>query len=85
MIGAEHGIGAFVLAAGNVLQTDQLFAGVLELGAMGLVISQTIGAAREHGRFLRRNAREKSRLYVCFAGSFADDRSYHAQRVRNAR
>ena len=30
MIGAQHGIGAFVLAAGNLMQTDQLLAGVVD-------------------------------------------------------
>ncbi len=38
MIGAEHGIGAFILQAGNLMQTDQLLAGVVILSVLGLVI-----------------------------------------------
>lgn len=38
MIGAEYGIGAFVLTAGNLMLTDQLLAGVLILSLMGLAI-----------------------------------------------
>jgi NitT/TauT family transport system permease protein len=39
MIGAQTGIGAFVLAAGNLMQTDQLVAGVVMLSVLGLAIS----------------------------------------------
>lgn len=39
MIGAQFGIGAFVLAAGNLMQTDQLVAGVVLLSLLGLAIS----------------------------------------------
>jgi NitT/TauT family transport system permease protein len=38
MIGAEYGIGAFVLTAGNLMLTDALLAGVLVLSLMGLAI-----------------------------------------------
>jgi taurine transport system permease protein len=38
MIGAEHGIGAFILQAGNLMLTDQLLAGVAMLSALGLAI-----------------------------------------------
>lgn len=38
MIGAEYGIGAFVLTAGNLMQTDRLLAGVLVLSLLGLAI-----------------------------------------------
>jgi ABC-type nitrate/sulfonate/bicarbonate transport system permease component len=38
MIGAQDGIGAFVLAAGNLMQTDRLMAGVVVLAALGLAI-----------------------------------------------
>jgi NitT/TauT family transport system permease protein len=38
MIGAERGIGAFILTAGNLMQTDQLLAGVTVLSAMGLIV-----------------------------------------------
>ena len=39
MIGAQWGIGAFVLQAGNMMQTDQLLAGVAVLSVLGLLIS----------------------------------------------
>jgi ABC-type nitrate/sulfonate/bicarbonate transport system permease component len=42
MIGAEYGIGAFVLQAGNLMQTDQLLAGVVILSLFGLVIGWLI-------------------------------------------
>jgi NitT/TauT family transport system permease protein len=42
MIGAEYGIGAFVLQAGNLMQTDQLLAGVLILSLFGLAIGKLI-------------------------------------------
>jgi NitT/TauT family transport system permease protein len=38
MIGAQYGIGAFVLQAGNLMQTDQLLAGVVILSLFGLAI-----------------------------------------------
>jgi ABC-type nitrate/sulfonate/bicarbonate transport system permease component len=43
MIGAEFGIGAFVLQAGNLMQTDQLLAGVLILSLFGLAVGKLIG------------------------------------------
>jgi ABC-type nitrate/sulfonate/bicarbonate transport system permease component len=43
MIGAEHGIGAFVLAAGNLYDTDNLLAGIVVLSILGLVVSWIIG------------------------------------------
>ena len=45
MIGAESGIGAFVLQAGNLMQTDQLMAGVAVLSGLGLVIGTTLSWA----------------------------------------
>ena len=42
MIGAERGIGALILAAGHLLQTDRLLAGVLVLSLLGLLISGLI-------------------------------------------
>ncbi|MDB5559512.1 MAG: transporter permease [Enterovirga sp.] len=42
MIGAERGIGAFVLQAGNLMQTDQLMAGVTVLSALGLTIGTVL-------------------------------------------
>ena len=43
MIGAEDGIGALVLAAGNLYQTDRLLAGVVVLSGLGLCVSGLIG------------------------------------------
>jgi len=44
MIGAQWGIGALVLAAGSLMQTDVLLAGVVVLSLIGLTISTAIGA-----------------------------------------
>ncbi len=44
MVGAEKGVGAFVLQAGNLMQTDQLVAGVVVLSLMGLAIARGIAA-----------------------------------------
>jgi ABC-type nitrate/sulfonate/bicarbonate transport system permease component len=43
MIGADYGIGAFVLQAGNLMQTDQLLAGVVILSVFGLAVGKLIG------------------------------------------
>ncbi|WP_333825362.1 ABC transporter permease [Pinisolibacter sp.] len=51
MIGAEHGVGALVLSAGNLMQTDRLIAGVLILAGFGLVVASLIGVAER--RLLR--------------------------------
>jgi ABC-type nitrate/sulfonate/bicarbonate transport system permease component len=45
MIGAERGIGAFVLAAGNLYDTDNLLAGIVVLSLLGLAVSWLIGRA----------------------------------------
>jgi ABC-type nitrate/sulfonate/bicarbonate transport system permease component len=42
MIGADYGIGAFVLQAGNLMQTDQLLAGVVILSLFGLAAGKLI-------------------------------------------
>ena len=47
MIGAQQGIGAFVLTAGNLMQTDQLVAGVVMLSILGLLISWGLGATEK--------------------------------------
>ncbi len=44
MIGAENGIGAFVLSAGNLYDTDALLAGIVVLSVLGLVVAGLIGA-----------------------------------------
>jgi NitT/TauT family transport system permease protein len=43
MIGAEKGIGAFVLAAGNLYDTDNLLAGIVVLSVLGLIVAWVIG------------------------------------------
>jgi ABC-type nitrate/sulfonate/bicarbonate transport system permease component len=42
MIGAQFGIGALVLQAGNLMQTDQLLAGVVILSLFGLAVGRLI-------------------------------------------
>jgi ABC-type nitrate/sulfonate/bicarbonate transport system permease component len=44
MIGANRGIGALVLTAGNLMQTDQLVAGVAVLSVLGLTVAGILGA-----------------------------------------
>ena len=51
MIGAEHGVGAYILLAGNLMATDQLVAGVALLSVMGLTVSWLLGRAEK--RLLR--------------------------------
>jgi NitT/TauT family transport system permease protein len=51
MIGAEYGIGAFVLQAGNLMQTDQLLSGVVILSLFGLLVGWLI--SRLERRLLR--------------------------------
>ncbi|MEO8557629.1 MAG: ABC transporter permease [Rhodospirillales bacterium] len=43
MIAAQEGIGSFVLSAGNLMQTDQLLAGVVVLSVLGLLIAFLLG------------------------------------------
>ena len=43
MIGAQYGIGAYILLAGSLMATDQLIAGVAVLSGMGLIFSWVIG------------------------------------------
>jgi NitT/TauT family transport system permease protein len=51
MIGADKGIGAFVLSAGNLYDTDNLLAGIIVLSLIGLIVSWVIG--RLEKAFLR--------------------------------
>jgi len=48
MIGAEYGIGAYVLLAGNLMAMDQLVAGVAMLSCLGLSLSWVIGRAEKY-------------------------------------
>ena len=50
MIGAQYGIGAYILQAGSLFAIDQLIAGVTILAVLGLLISWAIGLAER--RFL---------------------------------
>lgn len=43
MIGANRGIGAMVLAAGNLMQSDRLLGGVVVLSLLGLAIAGLLG------------------------------------------
>jgi NitT/TauT family transport system permease protein len=44
MIGAQQGIGQFVLQAGNLMIPEDLLAGILVLSLLGLAIGALIGA-----------------------------------------
>ena len=48
MIGAEFGIGAYILLAGSLFATDQLIAGVAILSTMGLIFAWVIGLAEKY-------------------------------------
>ena len=39
MIGADRGLGAFLLTAGNLMQTDKLMAGIVVVATIGLCVS----------------------------------------------
>lgn len=43
MLGAEYGIGAYVLQAGSLYDLNRLFAGVVILSVMGVIVSAGIG------------------------------------------
>ena len=43
MIGAQRGIGAFVLQAGNLYDLDNLLGGIVMLSALGLTLSWVVG------------------------------------------
>ncbi len=44
MLGAEYGVGAYILEAGSLYDLERLFAGVTILSIMGVVLSTAIGA-----------------------------------------
>ena len=48
MIGAEFGIGAYILMAGALFSIDQLIAGVAILSVLGLTIGWLIGRAERY-------------------------------------
>lgn len=43
MLGAEYGIGAYILEAGSLYDLERLFAGVVMLSLLGVVLSTVIG------------------------------------------
>ncbi len=43
MLGAEHGIGAYILQAGSLYDLERLFAGVVILSLLGVAVSAGIG------------------------------------------
>lgn len=43
MLGAEYGIGAYILEAGSLYDLERLFAGVIILSVLGVLMSATIG------------------------------------------
>ncbi|AUQ59597.1 ABC transporter permease protein [Phaeobacter inhibens] len=43
MLGAEHGIGAYILEAGSLYDLERLFAGVAILSILGVLVSSLIG------------------------------------------
>ncbi|WP_435137543.1 ABC transporter permease [Pseudopelagicola sp. nBUS_19] len=45
MLGAEYGIGAYILEAGSLYDLERLFAGVVVLSLLGVLISAVIGIA----------------------------------------
>lgn len=51
MLGAEHGIGAYILQAGSLYDLERLFAGVVILSGLGVLTSWAIGLAEK--RLLR--------------------------------
>ena len=48
MLGAEYGIGAYVLEAGSLYDLDRLFAGVVVLSVLGVLVSATISLLERH-------------------------------------
>jgi ABC-type nitrate/sulfonate/bicarbonate transport system permease component len=48
MIGARYGVGALVLTAGNLMQTDKLLAGVVMLSIMGLSVGFVLNRVERH-------------------------------------
>ena len=51
MLGAEYGIGAYILEAGSLYDLERLFVGVVILSVLGVIVSASIGFAER--RILR--------------------------------
>jgi ABC-type nitrate/sulfonate/bicarbonate transport system permease component len=48
MLGAEYGVGSYILEAGSLYDLERLFAGVTILSVMGLVMNWIIGRVEHH-------------------------------------
>lgn len=48
MLGAEFGIGAYILEAGSLYDLERLFAGVVILSVLGVLVSAAIGAIERY-------------------------------------
>lgn len=48
MLGAQYGIGAYILEAGSLYDLNRLFAGVTVLSVLGLILSAVIGLIEKH-------------------------------------
>lgn len=48
MLGAEYGIGAYILEAGSLYDLERLFAGVVILSLLGVILSTAIGWIERH-------------------------------------
>ncbi len=48
MLGAEYGIGAYILEAGSLYDLERLFAGVVILSVLGVLVSTAIGLCERH-------------------------------------
>ena len=48
MLGAEYGIGAYILEAGSLYDLERLFAGVVILSILGVLVSTIIGAVERY-------------------------------------
>ncbi len=48
MLGAEYGIGAYILEAGSLYDLERLFAGVVMLSLLGLLVSGVIGGIERY-------------------------------------
>ncbi|MFN7102621.1 MAG: ABC transporter permease [Pseudorhizobium sp.] len=48
MLGAQYGVGSYILEAGSLYDLEKLFAGVTILSVLGLLVSFTIGRIETH-------------------------------------
>ncbi len=48
MLGAEYGIGAYILEAGSLYDLERLFVGVAILSMLGIGVSSVIGAVERY-------------------------------------